>query len=335
MQASSFCNNNMHDDRVGFAVFQNFATQEVGATMLQEFYEKNKDLLVSIDGQLVHRNEAGISPFDSSVQNGDTVWEGLRLYNGTIFRLEQHLDRLYRSAELLRYEGVPDRDKIKIELKATLQANDMTDNVHVRLILSRGLKYTSGQDPRINTFGCSLFILAEHKPPVYDRSGLVFITATHRRPFANVLDQHIHSSNQLTSILAKIEANDAGADDGLMLDTENNLAETNATHVFLVKDGKVLTSTTKACPTGITRLTVLELCEKHDIPHEVRDIPEAEIHQANEVFCTGTMGEIVPVRQIDETVFNHGKEGPMTARVATLYKELTQTEEGFSVSSQE
>ena len=154
----------------------------------------------------------------------------------------------------------------------------MTDSVHVRLTVSRGIKYTSGLDPRINTAGCSLFILAEHKAPVYDKSGLVLHTAAVRRPFANVLNQHIHSCNQLTSILAKLEANAAGADDALMLDTEGNLAETNATHVFLVSDGVVETSTTKACPEGITRMTVLALCREHGIPSEVRDIPEAEIH---------------------------------------------------------
>jgi branched-chain amino acid aminotransferase len=300
--------------------------------MLQQFFDENENILVNINGKLVHRNEAGVSPFDSSVQNGDTMWEGLRLYKGRIFRLEQHLDRLETSARMARYEGFPSRDKIKEELKKTLAANDMTDNVHVRLIVSRGLKYTSGSDPRINTQGCSMFILAEHKPPVYDRSGVVLITAKQRRPFANVLDQRIHSSNQIISILAKIEANDAGVDDALMLDTEGNLAETNSTHIFLVKDGKVLTSTTKACPTGITRLTVLELCEKHNIPCEARDIPEEEIHQANEMFCTGTMGEIIPVTKLDQTVFNNAKEGPITSKIADIYRELTRSEnEGYLV----
>ena len=196
----------------------------------------------------------------------------------------------------------------------------------MRLILSRGLKYTSGLDPRINTRGCSLFILAEHKPPVYDKGGLHLITARQRRPFADVLDQRIHSSNQLTSILAKLEANDAGADDALMLDTEGNLAETNATHVFLVKDGTVLTSTTRACPTGITRDTIIGLCANGGIPIEVRDIPEAEIHRSDEVFCTGTMGEIVAVTQIDDTVFGGGEPGVVTGRLARRYRDLTTTE---------
>lgn len=293
--------------------------------MLQHYNDKNKDLIVYINGRLVHRDQAGVSPFDSSVQNGDAVWEGLRLYDGRIFKLHEHLDRLYESARMLRYQGVPDREHIIDAIRQTLVANQMRNGVHVRLTLSRGLKYTSGLDPRINTAGCSLFILAEHKPPVYNTAGVRLITARQRRPFADVLDQRIHSCNQLTSILAKLEANDAGADDALMLDTHGNLAETNATHVFLIKSDVVLTSTTTACPGGITRATVLELCAEHGIATQVRDIPEAEIHDADEVFCTGTMGEIVAVTQIDQTVFNQATPGPMTRRLAGLYKALTQT----------
>ena len=291
--------------------------------MLQQFNQANADLIVNINGELVHRDQAGVSPFDSSVQNGDAVWEGLRLYQGKIFKLKAHLERLRRSAEMLRYEGFPADEKLIEELRRTLAANKMWDQVHIRLTVSRGLKYTSGLDPRINQQGCSFFILAEHKKPVYDRRGLSLHTATVRRPFANVLNQHIHSCNQLISILAKMEANAVGADDALMLDTAGNLAETNATHVFLVKDGAVLTSTTKACPEGITRMTVLALCLEHGIPVEVRDIAEAEIHQADEVFCTGTMGEITAVVRIDGTVFGAGTVGPMTARLNELYLQAT------------
>ena len=299
--------------------------------MLQTYDLRNKDLIVFINGELVHRDEAGVSPFDSSVQNGDACWEGLRLYRGKIFKLEEHLDRLFKSAEMLRYEGLPSREEIIEALRQTLAANEMHDAVHVRLTLSRGIKYTSGLDPRINTRGCSLIILAEHKAPVYERSGLHLITAKQRRPFANVLDQRIHSSNQLTSILAKLEANDAGADDALMLDTDGNLAETNATHIFLVKDGAVLTSTTKACPTGITRDTVIKICAEKGTSISERDISEAEIREADEVFCTGTMGEIVAVSRIDETVYCEEKPGPLTKRFAEFYREMTQSE-GFEIA---
>ncbi|MGD1979781.1 MAG: aminotransferase class IV [Akkermansiaceae bacterium] len=298
--------------------------------MLQRYHPANADLIVNINGRLVHRDEAGVSPFDSSVQNGDAVWEGLRLYQGRIFKLQEHLDRLRRSAQLLRYDGMPDDELLIDEIRKTLAANQMTDGVHLRLTVSRGVKYTSGLDPRVNTNGCSFFILAEHKPPVYDKTGLVFRTVSIRRPFANILNQHIHSCNQLTSILAKMEATDAGADDALMLDTEGNLAETNATHVFLVRNGVVETSTTKACPEGITRMTVLELCRENGIPTEVRDIPEDEIHTVDEVFCTGTMGEIAPVVRIDDTVFGKGVVGPMTSRISKLFGKLT-SDEGVGV----
>ncbi len=300
--------------------------------MLQTENPANADLIVNINGKLVHRDEAGVSPFDSSVQNGDAVWEGLRLYQGRIFRLDSHLARLRSSAAMLGYEGYPGDDRLMEEIHRTLAANDMHDGVHLRLTVTRGLKYTSGLDPRINRRGCSFIILAEHKPPVYDnKSGIHLITAKQRRPFANVLDQHIHSCNQLTSILAKMEANAAGADDALMLDTEGMLAETNATHVFLVKDGIVLTPTTRACPEGITRAAVLEICESLVQPREVRLIPQAEIKQAQEMFVTGTMGEITPVTRLDDHSF---PGGPVTTRLAAAFRELTRDPaRGTEVSS--
>jgi branched-chain amino acid aminotransferase len=291
--------------------------------MLQPQNPANDAILVNINGELVHRDRAAVSPFDSSVQNGDAVWEGLRLYEGRLFRLDAHLARLRRSASLLRYQGVPSDETLIAELRRTLAANAMRDQVHVRLTVSRGIKYTSGLDPRINKRGCSFFILAEHKAPVYDnRAGITLHTARQRRPFANVLDQHIHSCNQLTSILAKLEANAAGTDDALMLDTEDMLAETNATHVFIVRDGVVLTSTTRACPEGITRAAVLELCARHGQPFEVRHIPAAELRRADEMFVTGTMGEITPVARLDDHAFAP-IPGPITTRVAAWYRALT------------
>jgi branched-chain amino acid aminotransferase len=227
---------------------------------------------------------------------------------------------------MLRYEGLPERSAVVDALRTTLRANGMKDGVHIRLTISRGVKYTSGLDPRINTRGCSLFILPEFKAPVYGGKGIHLITVRTRRPFADGLDQTIHSCNPLTSILVKMEANDAGADDALMLDTAGNLAETNATHLFLVRDGRVSTPTTKACPTGITRATILELCEPHGVPADARDIPESEIHLAEEMFCTGTMGEIVPVTRVDDTVFNRCLPGPLTTRLSELYHQLTLSE---------
>lgn len=291
--------------------------------MLQPHNPANADLIVNINGQLVHRDRAGVSPFDSSVQNGDAVWEGLRLYHGRIFRLQQHLTRLRKSAAMLHYEGMPSDERLIAELRRTLAANAMHDAVHIRLTVSRGLKYTSGLDPRINRQGCSFFILAEHKPPVYNNQrGVELIVARQRRPFADVLDQQIHSCNQLTSILAKIEANIAGADDALMLDTEGMLAETNATHVFLVRSGVVITSTTRACPEGITRAAVLELCNQRGQAVEVRNVVAAELFEAEEMFVTGTMGEITPVARLDEHPFVPAP-GPTTSRIAEWFRQLT------------
>ncbi|MCA9218659.1 MAG: aminotransferase class IV [Planctomycetales bacterium] len=292
--------------------------------MLQTFNEKNRDLIVNINGKLVHRDEAGVSPFDSAVQNGDAVWEGLRVYPQGIFKLQEHIDRLEKSAAMLQYAGVPDRSKILHEVYRTLSANNMQSDVHIRLTVSRGLKYTSGLDPRINTKGCSLIVLAEHKPPVYDKTGIRLITAVHRRPARCVLDQRIHSSNQLTSILAKLEANAADADDALMLDTRGYLAETNATHVFQVKDGVVETSTCNACPEGITRATVLDICRRNNIPCNERDIPHRELFEADELFCTGTMGELVHVLSLDNQPIGMGNQsesqpGPMLNRLNELF----------------
>src|SRR5580698_3586376 len=190
--------------------------------------------MVSVGGRLTHRNEAAISPFDSSVQGGDAVWEGLRLYDGRIFRLAEHLARLRRSATALAFTSVPSDQEITEQIRRTVQANGMTDNVHIRLTLTRGVKITSGMDPRLNQSGPTLIVLPEHKAPVYDAGGITLVTSSVRRTTPDSLDPKIHHNNLLTSILAKIEANVAGADDAVMLDHRGFVAETNATHLFMV-----------------------------------------------------------------------------------------------------
>jgi branched-chain amino acid aminotransferase len=294
--------------------------------MLQKFNPKNRNLIVNINGQLMHRDKAGISPFDSAVQGGDAVWEGLRLYNGRIFKLHEHLQRLHRSARALSFAEIPSREKIVEEIKRTLAANRMRDGVHIRLTLTRGAKITSGMDPRLNQSGPTLIILAEHKAPVYSKRGLKLITATVRRPPPEVLDARIHHANLLNSILAKIEANNAGADDALMLDTRENLAETNATHVFIVRKGELATSRVVACPEGITRATVIEICAAEKIPCIETDLPLVDVYDADEMFCTGTMGELAGVIQVDEKTIGAGKIGPMTKRLSDLYAQRTATE---------
>jgi len=294
--------------------------------MLQKFNPKNKELIVNINGELVHRDKAGVSPFDSAVQGGDAAWEGLRLYNGRIFKLDEHLDRLEKSARALSFVDLPPRERIIEELKRTLAANKMRDGVHIRLTLSRGLKITSGMDPRLNQSGATLIILAEHKAPVYSKTGLKLITATARRAPPEVLDARIHHANLLNSILAKIEANNAGADDALMLDTNGFIAETNATNVFIVRKGDLATSKAVACPEGITRATVMEICAAEKIRCIEADLSPVDVYSAEEVFCTGTMGELAGVVKIDNRQIGDGKIGQMTKRLSELYAKRTATE---------
>jgi len=299
--------------------------------MLQKFDERNQNIKININGSLFHRDQAGISPFDSAVQGGDAVWEGLRLYNGRIFKLIEHLDRLKNSANALAFSEIPTHDELITEITKTLKANNMRDGVHIRLTLTRGIKITSGMDPRLNQSGPTLIVLAEFKPPVYDKKGIRLASSSIRRFPPDCLDPKIHSANLIQSILAKIEANAAGADDALMLDHHGFIAETNATHLFIVdQSGIINTSTTNACPEGITRATILEIRNEENILNRVRDISQAEAYRASEIFCTGTMGELAPVVEVDGRTIGTGKTGPVTKRLSELYHKKT-TNEGVRV----
>jgi len=294
--------------------------------MQQTFNPANKDILVNIDGELVHRDQARISPFDSAVQGGDAVWEGLRVYDGKVFKLNEHLDRLRSSALALAFAEIPTHEHITQEIKKTLAANRMRDAVHIRLTLTRGVKVTSGMDPRLNQSGPTLIVLAEHKAPVYSKGGLPLVTSTIRRFPPDCLDPKIHHANLIQSILAKIQASAAGADDAVMLDVNGFVAETNATHLFLVHKGVVMTPKTVACPEGITRATVLDLCKRHRIPNAERDLSLTEFYRADEVFCTGTMGELAAVTKLDGRTIGDGSVGETTRRLSELYRELTRSE---------
>lgn len=294
--------------------------------MQQPWNEKNRNLIVNINGKLVHRDEAGISPFDSAVQGGDAVWEGLRLYDGRIFKLREHLDRLRSSALALAFAQIPSHEAITEEIRRTLIANEMRDGVHIRLTLTRGVKITSGMDPRLNQSGPTLIVLAEHKPPVYDKTGITLITSSVRRAPPDCLDPKVHHCNLVPSILAKIEANVAGADDALMLDTRGFVAETNATHVFLVQEGAVLTSHPVACPEGITRATVLDLCRQEEISCREKDLSLTEVYRAGEIFCSGTMGELAPVVRVDGRAIGDGQVGAVTRHLSERFRELTARE---------
>jgi len=314
--------------------------------LLQKFDERNRDLVVNVGGRLSHRDEAGVSPFDSVVQGGDAVWEGLRLTNGRIFALEEHLARLRRSAHALGFASVPPDESVVAEIRRTLAANSMVTGVHIRLTLTRGVKATSGMDPRLNVSGPTLIVLAEFKDPVYDRSGIRLITSSVRRHAPDSLDPKIHHNNLLTSILAKIEANVAGADDAVMLDNRGFIAETNATHLFMVFPGDVhapaggagepgspgrvpfgdvtlATPTTVACPEGITRAAVLRLAAAAGIPSAEGDYTLPQLYNASEAFVTGTMGGLAPVVSVDGRAIGDGSIGPVTKQLTELYANLT------------
>jgi branched-chain amino acid aminotransferase len=240
--------------------------------------------------------------------------------------LIEHLDRLRSSALALAFAQIPSHEEMIEEITRTLQANAMFDGVHIRLTLTRGVKLTSGMDPRLNTAGPTLIVLAEHKTPVYDKGGIRLATSSWRRPAPDVLDPNVHHNNLINSILAKIEANHAGVDDALMLDGRGFVAETNATHVFVVQAGRVLTSTTAACPEGITRAVVLELCRELEIQCRECNFSLTEVYRADEMFCTGTMGELAPVTEVDGRLIGDGQTGPVTSRLASAFAALTARE---------
>ncbi|KDP23546.1 hypothetical protein JCGZ_23379 [Jatropha curcas] len=293
----------------------------------------NKKLLAWVGDEILPRESAKVSVFDSVVQGGDSVWEGLRVYNGTIFKLEEHLDRLFDSAKALAFKNVPTRDEVKEAIFRTLIRNGMFDNAHIRLSLTRGKKVTSGMSPAFNLYGCTLIVLPEWKPPVYDNThGITLVTATTRRNSPNNLDSKIHHNNLLNNILAKVEGNNANADDAIMLDKDGYVSETNATNIFLVKKGRVLTPHADYCLPGITRATVMDLVVKENLVLEERNISLSEFHTADEVWTTGTMGELTPVVKIDGREVGDGQVGPVTHRLQKAYKKLTE-EAGVPIPS--
>lgn len=292
--------------------------------MLQKRNAKNNDIQVFVKDRLYHRDEAKVSVFDSSVQGGDAVWEGLRVYPEGIVCLDKHLTRLQESAKTLAFTDIPSKEEIKKAIKMTLDANGMNDETHIRLTLTRGKKITSGMDPRLNQDGSCLIVLAEWKPLVYDnKSGIKVISTSQRRNSPQFLDSKIHHNNLLNNIIAKIQANVAGKDAGLMLDDRGFVAELNGSNLFLVKNGKIFTPYAHACLPGITRATVIELCQKNTIEIKERDLTLSEFYNAEGVFATGTMGELTPVVEIDGRNINTNDQ--VTKKILQLFKKSVRT----------
>jgi branched-chain amino acid aminotransferase group I len=300
-----------------------------------ELYEdpRNENLLVYVGaslsrGHLVPRQQAGVSPWDSSVQGGDAAWEGLRVYRGKILCLDKHLCRLMRSAKALGFENVHTPAAITEAIFQTLAANGMRDGAHMRLTLTRGEKCTSSMNPQFNVYGTTLIVLAEWKATqgrtTYDNTkGISLISASLRRNSPNTVDSKIHHNNMINNILPKMQANLANCADAIMLDVEGYVSETNATNIFMVDDeGTLLTPHGDHCLPGITRANVLLLAKELGLPHEVRRVSLAEFHAAEEVFTTGTMGELTPVTRIDGRVIGSGQRGPLTQRLQEAYQAL-------------
>lgn len=279
---------------------------------------RNENTLVFVNG-LVPRSQAKVSVLDSAVQGGDAVWEGLRVYRNKIYQLEEHLDRLLHSAHILAFKNIPTREDIRNAIFGTLKANNMSDGVHIRLTLTRGLKSTSGMNPDLNVFGCTLIVLAEYKGFVYGEDGLNLITSSVRRNPPYSLDSKIHHNNLLNNILAKIEANHAKADDAVMLDQNGFLSETNATNIFLVKKGVLYTPFANSCLPGLTRARVLEIASEIGISCKEKDLSMAEMYTADEMFTTGTMGALSWVKQVDGRLIGQAKKGPICEKLQSYY----------------
>ncbi|NQZ78200.1 MAG: aminotransferase class IV, partial [Ekhidna sp.] len=274
---------------------------------------------VWVGDRLYPRSEAKVSVFDSTVQGGDAVWEGSRVYKEGVLHLDRHIDRLFASAKALAFDHIPTRSFVKNAIKETLEANGMDKDTLMRITLSRGEKITSGMDPRLNQKGSCLIVLAEWKPLVYDNdSGIRVITSTQRRNSPQFLDSKIHHNNLLNNILAKIQANFAGVDAAIMLDERGFIAELNDTNLFMVKNGKVYTPFANACLHGITRGYVIELARKNNIPIEERNLSLVEFYDADEVFATGTMGELTPILEIDGRTIENKAETTLRAQLSNL-----------------
>lgn len=294
--------------------------------------ERNADVQVWINGDLVPRADAKVSVFDSGFLVGDGIWEGMRLHDGGVALLDRHLDRLFAGLHAVRIDLGMSRDEVVAALGEVVAANDMHDDVHLRLMVTRGDKTTPSQHPSNLVGGPNVVITAEHKradPGVRD-AGIALFTATIRRPPPDTLDQRINSHSKLHEVLALIQATEAGADEALMLDLSGAVATCNATNFFCVRDGEVWTSTAQSNLPGITRAMVLEVARSAGIPTHEAAFTLADVYGADEAFVTGTFGGLTPVHTVDGRTIGSGAQGPVTKRLRGLYDEAV----GDSVAAQ-
>ena len=289
---------------------------------------RNESVLISVNGELLPRPEAKVSVFDAGFLLGDGVWESFRLHNGTIAFADEHMDRLFRGAESISMDIGRSREQILDEVNRVIGANDMHDGVHVRLVVTRGLKPTPYQAPWVISSPPTLVIMPEYKIADEQRAveGIRLVTVDVRRGEQNVQDPRINSLSKHNCIAACVDAAAKGGEEGLMLDPAGNVATCNSTHFFIVRDGEVWTSTGEHCLDGITRRKVLDLCLANGIPAYERDFTTNEVSTADEAFVTGTFAGLIPVVEFDGEPMSQGQRGPMCERLQSLYTELLRSE---------
>jgi branched-chain amino acid aminotransferase len=298
------------------------------STSIHDFHDdvRNADIRIWVNGRLKPRTEATVSVFDSGFVLGDGVWEGFRVVAGQPAFLDAHLDRLYEGAKAIALDIGMSRGEMKQAIAETLKANGMRDDVHIRLMVTRGIKRTPYQDPRACIGQATVVIIPEYKTPKPEtlQAGLKLFTVHVRRGFPDVQDPKLNSHSKLNCITACIQAIEAGADEGLMLDPHGFVATCNSTHFFIVRKGEVWTSTGDYCLGGITRANVLTLCRQNGIPCFEKNFSLSQVYSADEAFCTGTFAGVVPVREIDGRVIGDALPGPMVLRLQQLYRELVE-----------
>ncbi len=284
--------------------------------------DRNKDVLIYVNGDLVPRSDAKISVFDSGYLVGDGVWEALRLHKGVLVFLDEHLDRLWQGAATVGMKIPWTREELTAEIWKTLQANSMEDNVHVRFMLTRGIKKTPSQDPRLTLTGPNLVIIAEYKlaSPESRSRGVTLFTSTIRRGSPDYLDPRLNCHSKLHEVMALVQAIEAGADEALMLDIHGFVSTCNATNFFMVKNEEVWTSTGQYCMNGITRGKVIKVCREAGIPVFEKNFSLFDVYGADEAFVTGTFGGLTPVVKVDGRTIGAGQLGPMTDRLTELYR---------------
>jgi branched-chain amino acid aminotransferase len=300
----------------------------VHGTHNAEHDQRNESVKIYINGEFFIRSEAKISVFDSGYLVGDGVWEGIRLHHGKLVFIDDHLDRLWSAAKTTSIKLPFTKDELIKKIHQVVAINEMVDNVHIRVMVTRGIKKTPSQDPRLTISGPNLVIIAEHKKASNEtkEKGITLFTSTIRRGSPDYLDPRLNCHSKLHEVQALIQAIEAGADEALMLDINGNVSTCNATNFFIVRNGEVWTSTGEYCMNGITRAKVIEACKCHNIPCHQKNFSLYDVYSADEAFVTGTFGGITPVISIDGKQIGEGTFGEMSRALSTHYQNLIQDE---------